>query len=82
MINFKYEPNFLIIYLQDQKAGYINYEKKEKNLIIFKVFVNEEHRNLGIANKLMQEIYNFAKNNNLTIVPICSYSKKWLEKQQ
>ena len=76
MINFKYEPNFLIIYLQDQKAGYINYEKKENNLIIFKVFVNEEHRNLGIANKLMQEIYNFAKNNNLTIIPICSYSKK------
>ena len=31
MINFKYEPNFLIIYLQDQKAGYINYERKERN---------------------------------------------------
>lgn len=39
-------------------------------------FVEESHRNKGLAKLLLDEAINYAKSNNLKIIPICPYAKK------
>lgn len=59
--------------------GYIEFLEEDNVIFINKVFVYEFFRGQGIANNLMEQIVNVAKNRNKKIKPICSFAVKWFE---
>ena len=62
--------------------GYIEFAEKDNTLFVNKVFVYESFRGKGIANELMEQIVNFAKNESKKIKPICSFAVSWFEKNK
>lgn len=52
------------------------YYKEESVIAIDHTFVSPELRGQSIAGKLLDEVVNFAKENNLLIIPVCSYAVK------
>ena len=68
------------IYEQDGKDAYVTYEIYEGRFDVRKTFVPEEMRGQGIAAKLVESAYKYAKNNGLKCNATCSYAMKWLER--
>lgn len=61
---------------------FANYRLEKNILFIDYVFAPEELRGTGAAGKLMKEICDFAKTENLKITPICGYAVAWLKKHK
>lgn len=49
---------------------------------ITKVYVDEKYRGKGIASKLMKEVVEYAKKNNIILSSSCSYATSWFEKHK
>jgi len=62
--------------------AFANYRLEGGNLFIDKVEAPAELRGTGAASTLMQCIVEAAKKSGMTVVPICPYAVKWLERQQ
>lgn len=52
----------------------------ETRLIADHTYVSEELRGQGIAQKLLMELMNYARTENLKIVPVCPYVKLEMER--
>jgi len=50
------------------------YYEQEKVIVINHTFVSPELRGKSIAGKLLSEVVDFAKENDLLIIPKCSYA--------
>jgi len=66
----------------ENHIAYANYRLNEKTLIIDYVFAPEELRGTGAAGKLMEEIAQKARAENLKITPICGYAAVWMKKHK
>ncbi len=64
------------------QIAYANYRLQANILNLDYVFAPEELRGTGAAGKLMEEIAQLAKKNNLKINPICGYAAVWLRKHK
>ena len=58
----------------------LSYSIQDDVLIIMRIEVSEILRGQGIAGKLTEEFYNYAKKNNKKIQPVCSYAVAWFKK--
>ena len=68
----KKEQIFYTIF--DSKESYIRYSMPNKERInILRTFVPPEQRHNGLAGKLAKAALEFAKENNLKVIPTCSY---------
>lgn len=81
-MEFKHEDG-QIVKEQDGKAvGMIKYRKlDEQTLEAYSTFVDESQRGKGLARKLVDELVEKAKNNDMKIKPICSYVVNLFEKE-
>lgn len=66
----------------DGHVTFATYLLEGKILTIDYVFAPEELRGTGAAGKLMGEVAEFAKKENLKIIPICGYAAVWLKKHK
>ncbi|MBF0710497.1 MULTISPECIES: GNAT family N-acetyltransferase [unclassified Gemella] len=74
------EEDFLYLGPNEYEAkAYIMFPKNilGTNTII-KVFVSEEYRGQGLASKMMEYLYQYAKENKIILDATCSYAKSWL----
>lgn len=62
--------------------AFATYSLNGKTLSIDYVFAPEELRGTGAAGKLMEEVSQYAKKENLKIIPICGYAAVWLKKHK
>ena len=62
--------------------AYLKYDNNDGILHVTHTKVEEVLQGQGIAGKLMNELYAYAKKHNYKVVPICSYAIKWFEKNQ
>jgi hypothetical protein len=62
------------------KYAYVKYHISDGTLYIDSTFVPEEHRGRGLAETLAKAVIEHARQNNLKIVPICSYAKLYFER--
>lgn len=63
-----------LVYEDGKKAGYMTYEKQGENRIVIEhTVVDEAFGGRGLAGKLMDKAVEYARENNLKIVPVCSY---------
>lgn len=66
----------------DSGKAYLEYETSGNTIRTLSVFVPESQRGKGIAKKLLDACIAYSHRNSLNLVPVCSYAKKKLEKQQ
>ena len=62
-------------FIESGKECYVKYMMEDsKTLNILKVFVHPDLRNQGFAGKLAKVALDYAKENNLKVIPSCSYA--------
>jgi predicted GNAT family acetyltransferase len=64
----------------DGHTAYADYRRDGATVFINYVFAPEELRGTGAAGRLMQDIVERARGEDLKIVPICGYAVAWLRK--
>ena len=74
------KSNWFFIRLDKGKAAYLKYTRLEKTLSVDHTHTPEEYRGKGLAKRLMLAVINYAKRNNLKIIPNCSYAQYFFEK--
>ena len=62
------------IRLPDRSKAYLRYHIENGRLFLDATYTPENWRRRGLAKKLVDYAVEYAKENNLKIVPICSYS--------
>lgn len=59
------------------KIGYCQYEKKEEKVWdITHTVVNPIYGGKGIAGELLNKVVDYAKENDIKLIPSCSYARK------
>ncbi|WP_420827895.1 GNAT family N-acetyltransferase [Macrococcus brunensis] len=58
----------------DDKAEITFYTQGEDTIVINHTFVDPSLRGQGIAKQLLNRVIDYARENNLKIVPLCSYA--------
>ncbi|MEM1548668.1 MAG: GNAT family N-acetyltransferase [Thermoproteota archaeon] len=76
---FRDDKSFYIPLPNSQKA-LLKYRLEERKIYVLSTYTPPEHRGMGLASKLMDEVVKFALENNLKIVPICSYAQHYMDK--
>jgi len=85
MISIKREDNGnkgrFAIYENDEFAGEMTYTSAGNGIfIIDHTTVEEGHNGKGFGRKLLIKAVDFARENNLKIIPLCSYAKSVFDK--
>lgn len=61
------------------KLAMIDFVEEDGVLTLESTYVDDELRGQGMAARLMEEFIAFAKEEQKTILPICSYAVAWME---
>jgi hypothetical protein len=63
----------------DGKIAYLTFKRDDENQVVFDhTYVPEEYREQGIAGKLVEAGMDWAKQEELKVVPKCSYVEWWV----
>lgn len=83
-MELKREENIFYLGNNSKTAdAFIKVENVSEGVIdIVKTFVDPKLRGQGVALKLMNFVLEYARENNLKIVPSCSYAEKYFEKNE
>lgn len=76
----KGDHKFYIGDSEEKPLAEITYKTKDENTIIAEhTYVSDELRGQGIAGKLLKVLTDYAREENLKIVPVCSYVQSKME---
>lgn len=65
------------------KEAYLQYLMVDKKVLnYYKTYVPNELRGKGIAGKIVEAALNYARENNLKIIPTCSYVDTFIERHK
>lgn len=62
----------------DGHLSKLDYIQEEKNFVITHVGVYPEHRNQGLAAKIVDVSLDYARQNALRVIPMCSYAAAYI----
>ena len=66
----------------DGHTGELTYELEGDRLTLIHTGVPEELEGHGLAGRLVQAAVDRAQRDELTIIPICPYARRWLKKRE
>jgi predicted GNAT family acetyltransferase len=70
-------------FIENDKECYVKYMMDDsKTFNVLKVFVHPDLRNHGLAGILTKTALEFAKGNNLKVIPTCSYADSFILKNK
>ena len=75
------EQNRFVLYDEGYKAV-VEYMLKDNVIDLYRTFTPPELRGKGFAGKLVKFALEHAKENNLKIIPTCSYVKGYIERHE
>lgn len=82
MLKMIQKENVFEFYNENQTGvGSITVELSEHEITIHSVYTVHEFRGQGMARLMMDQVYTFANENKLKMVPVCSYAVAYLEKK-
>ena len=64
----------------DGQLSKLDYIQDAKNFVITHVGVYPEHRGQGIAGKIVEAGLQYARENSLRVVPMCSYAAAYIRR--
>ncbi|MDZ7625367.1 MAG: GNAT family N-acetyltransferase [Ignavibacteriaceae bacterium] len=73
------ENERFVIYL-DGNEVYVEYTMAGKEINLYHTYTHPALRGKGLAAQVVRAAFEFAKKNNLKIVPTCSYTQAFLTK--
>ena len=73
------ENERFIIYM-DEKEAFVEYKTGEDKLNLFHTYTDPELRGRRLAAQVVRAALEFAKENNLKVVPTCSYVQAFIKK--
>lgn len=77
----KADSSLFFVGNEETPDAYLSFRHKDENNIIAEhTVVSESLRGKGIARKLALKLIEYARENNLKIIPACSYVVKFLER--
>lgn len=80
---FQVEENKTTYILNDEIIGEVNYSYVNKDMVnITHTYVSPLYRGKGIAEKMMEKVFKYIKDNNLKVMCTCSYAEKWLQEHE
>ena len=71
---------FLLIDENEKEVGELTFMLKDEQMLINHTGVNPELRGQGLAEKLVLEAVDYARKNQLKIIPFCSYVSVYVGK--
>jgi len=83
-MEIKHDNNLQKFYfVENGKECYVKYTMDDsKTFNILKVYVHPDLRNQGLAGKLAKVALDYAKENNLKVIPTCSYADYFVSKNK
>ncbi len=83
-MKFKWEKHRLILELENGQEAFVAFgiDEGKRVMVVSTTYVPESMRGKGIAGKLSAELVRFAKEKGYKIYPLCSYTKKYLERKK
>ncbi len=70
-------------FIKNDKECYVKYMMDDSRTFnILKVFVHPDLRNQGLAGKLAKTALDYAKENNLKVIPTCSYADYFITRNK
>jgi hypothetical protein len=73
------ENERFIIYM-DEKEAFVEYNTGEDELNLFHTYTDPELRGRGLAAHVVRAALEFAKENNLKVIPTCSYVRAFIKR--
>jgi predicted GNAT family acetyltransferase len=64
----------------DGQLSKLDYIQDAKNFVIAHVGVYPEHRGQGIAAKIVEAALQYARENSLRVIPMCSYAAAYIRR--
>jgi predicted GNAT family acetyltransferase len=64
----------------DGKLSKLDYIQEAKNFVIAHVGVFPEHRGQGVAGKIVEAALQYARENRLRVIPMCSYAAAYIRR--
>ena len=64
----------------DEKEVYVEYTMAGKEINLYHTFTHPALRGKGLAARVVRAAFEFAKENNLKVIPTCSYTQAFLAK--
>ena len=64
----------------DGQLSKLDYIQDAKNFVITHVGVYPEHRGQGVAAKIVDAALQYAKENSLRVIPMCSYAAVYIRR--
>lgn len=61
------------LFSNDQKIGKMDIYVKDKTLKVYHTEVDQIHQGKGFSSLLFEKLVQFARKNNLKIIPLCPY---------
>ncbi|NYF98095.1 GNAT family N-acetyltransferase [Janibacter cremeus] len=76
----QHEPDRFEISSDEKVAGFTQFLDRDGRRIFVHTEIGEEFGGQGLAGTLVEEAVAATRAEGLTVVPVCSYVKKWLTK--
>jgi predicted GNAT family acetyltransferase len=73
------ENERFIIYM-DEKEAFVEYNAGEGELNLYHTYTDPELRGKGLAAQVVRAALEYIKENNLKVVPTCSYVRAFIKK--
>jgi predicted GNAT family acetyltransferase len=77
--DLKNQKFFIVI---DEYEAVLEYRKQDSELEYYHTFVPEALRGKGLAEKLVTAALEYAKQNNFSVKPTCSYVARYISRHQ
>jgi uncharacterized protein len=83
-MEIKHDKEAQKFYLVNEgKESYVLYRMQKNNIMnIFRTYVPPEKRNKGLAGKVVKAALDYARENNLKVIPACSYTEYFISKNK
>jgi len=75
------EKNRFVTYVEGYEAV-VEYTLKNNVIDLYRTFTPPELRGKGVAGKLVKYALEHAKENNLKVIPTCSYVRGYIERHE
>ncbi|RYZ83662.1 MAG: N-acetyltransferase [Proteobacteria bacterium] len=66
----------------DNGTGIIEYSRKGDSIYLTHTEVPAQMQGKGVATKLVEHTLNYIKSHNLTVVPMCSFVRKFMDNHE
>ncbi|MGL4662546.1 MAG: GNAT family N-acetyltransferase [Culicoidibacterales bacterium] len=82
MLNVVQKENIFEFYNEDNTGvGSVTTKLTQDTITIDSVYTVHEFRGQGMARLMMDGVYQYAQENKLEIIPVCSYAVSYMEKK-